>query len=126
MPRNVKRPREPAVLKASKGLEAEVKKAVKEVLDGLCAFQTWPVPTGLGSAQVDCYACVPVKFHDVVVGLFIAIETKREGLNTATKRQEHVLDRVASAFGVPLLISTTDKDAIEALIMDAAHDRLRS
>jgi len=107
----------------AKALEAKVKQTVKGILAKLGAYAVWPVPTGYGSTLVDCYACVPVTItKDMVghtVGVFVAIETKREGIETATPRQDTVLASVGYAGGVPLLLNSSNAAVVEATLLEA-------
>jgi len=110
-------------------LERVVKKAVKKALTGFHAYQFWPVPCGIGASTVDCIACVPVEITaemvGTVLGVFVAIETKREAtgkptkMQAATKRQDGVLDAVRVAGGVGIVVHSTSIDATQDAIIGA-------
>ena len=80
--------------------EARTKKMLKAYLDKRAAYQFWAVQTGYGQATVDCLACID--------GQFWAIETKREGVEEPTKRQELVLKAVHAAGGIACLVTIRD------------------
>lgn len=106
------KPREP------KGaLEASVKRHAKRALETKQAYQFWPVQTGYGAATLDCLACVPITITaDMVgrqVGVFVAIETKREGVKQVTSRQAETMRTVRKAAGVALMVNEPDSAAIE-------------
>lgn len=69
--------------------EGRVKQKLKTWLTCAGVYQFWPVQTGLGAATVDCLCC----FN----GQFVAIETKREGVEKLTKRQELVMKQMRQA-----------------------------
>jgi len=110
-------------------LEAVVKKTTKQVLDEWGAYMFWPVPTGFGAHTVDCLACVPIKITlDMVgrtMGLFVAIETKREGINKPTEAQQAVFDKVAAAKGSTVLVNKATVGEVKGLILKAVLDGVK-
>lgn len=90
-------------------LEAAVKMRLRANLAALDAYQFWAVQMGMGAATVDCLACVPIviRLEDVgrTLGLFVAAECKRPGIDEPTARQSTVLDQVRAAGGVALLVN---------------------
>ena len=110
-------------------LEAVVKKTVKQVLNEWGAYAFWPVPTGFGAHTVDCLACVPIKITPGMVGktmgLFVAIETKREGVNKPTEAQQAVFDKVAAAKGSTVLVNKAGITEVRNLILKAVLDGVK-
>ena len=80
--------------------EGRVKNKLKEYLKAADAFQFWPVQVGLGAATVDCLVCWN--------GKFVVIETKREGVERPTKRQELVMKQMRRA-GAETWLVTLDE-----------------
>jgi len=110
-------------------LEAVVKKSVKSVLNEWGAYDCWPVPRGFGARTVDCLACVPMKITPGMVGktvgLFVAIEAKREGVNKPTKAQQAVFDKVIAAKGSTVLVNKAAVDEVRSLILKAVLDGVK-
>lgn len=96
-------------------IEKHVKKALKEHLEKIGAYQYWPVPTGYGAASIDCFFCYE--------GLFFAVETKRPGVNEATARQQHVLADVATSGGGVCVENAPALPAVKAMIANALQRR---
>lgn len=89
------------------GPESKIKAKIKAYLDSIGAYHVWPVPTGYGSAMVDCYACIK--------GKFFAIEVKVPGKHP-TPRQDLVLINVREADGVALVVWSVDD--VKGSLMD--------
>lgn len=83
-------------------LEKENQKAVMKALKGLDAYTVKTVITSRNGVS-DIIACLPKKITQEMVGqtlgLYVAIEMKREGLN-ARPLQDHKLKKVRDAGGI--------------------------
>lgn len=77
--------------------EGVEKKAIKEFLEKLGAYQFWPVQTGRGKDTLDCLACISGKFWAIEVKSEDAALGARHG---ATKRQVLRLEEVEDAGGL--------------------------
>ena len=89
--------------------EAKVKKAVRQVLDGLGAYYVMPVTNGYGSQGApDFLVCVK--------GRFFGIECKA-GKNKPTALQELNLNRIIEAGGVALVIREDDIKYLLSLLI---------
>ena len=123
-PKRQRKPRESVALNSILKSEKDVKAAIKKALSFLGAFQVSPVPTGMGSPMVDHFACVPVNItQDMIgrtIGVFVAIEAKREGVNAPTERQAKVLRSAIDAGGAALLIASGSVLEVEDAIIVAA------
>lgn len=97
--------------------EKDVKKALKEYLKSIGAYQYWPVPMGYGSTSVDVFFCYK--------GLFFAVETKRSDVSTPTDRQGQVLRDVAAASGGQCLENDPSLHTVVAMI-DLGFARARA
>jgi hypothetical protein len=109
-------------------LEEKVKAAVKDVLKGWGCYQYWPVKaTPLGTKTVDCLACIPVKITKemvgTVLGVFVAIETKRTKIDKPTGAQGEVLRQVRKAGGGAALVHTVHDMEIEDGLIRAIEER---
>ena len=82
-------------------LESKVKKAVKERLKEIGAYQFWPVQMGLGTVTLDCLG-----FYQ---GRGYAVETKRTG-RQLTMRQEQTAEKMRAA-GAEVFVIDTVEDA---------------
>lgn len=88
--------------------EAKVKKAVRQVLDGLGAYYVMPVTGGYGrQGAPDFLVCLN--------GQFIGIETKA-GKGRLTALQEMNLKQIIDAGGVSLVIREDDVKYIPSLL----------
>lgn len=88
--------------------EADVKKAVKKILDKHGAYWFMPVPTGYGVQGVpDFIVCV--------AGKFIAIETKF-GKNKLTTYQEKHRENIQKANGVHLVITELTISTLDSML----------
>ena len=108
-------------------LEKKVKEAVKAVLKGWGCYQFWPVQSGIGAHTVDCLACIPVRITEemvgTVLGVFVAIETKRTKVDKPTGAQGEVLKQVSRAGGGAALIHTVHDMEIEDGLIRAIEER---
>lgn len=89
--------------------EAKVKKAVRQVLDGLGAYYVMPVTGGYGKQGApDFLVCLN--------GKFIGIETKA-GKGKLTALQEMNLKQIIGAGGVSLVIREDDVKFLPSLLL---------
>lgn len=89
--------------------EAKVKKAVRQVLDGLGAYYVMPVTGGYGrQGAPDFLVCLN--------GQFIGIETKA-GKGRLTALQEMNLKQIIEAGGVSLVIREDDVKYLPSLLL---------
>lgn len=89
--------------------EAKVKKAVRQVLDGLGAYYVMPVTGGYGKQGApDFLVCLK--------GKFIGIETKA-GKGRLTALQEMNLKQIIGAGGVSLVIREDDVKYLPSLLL---------
>lgn len=89
--------------------EAKVKKAVRQVLDGLGAYYVMPVTGGYGKQGApDFLVCLN--------GKFIGIETKA-GKGRLTALQEMNLKQIIEAGGVSLVIREDDVKYLPSLLL---------
>jgi hypothetical protein len=80
--------------------EGRVKAKLKKQLVAYGYYQEWHVPVGYGKQGVDCLVCA----H----GRFIAIECKREGIETPTPRQAAVMREMRKAGALTYLVTMQD------------------
>lgn len=71
--------------------EKLVKEAVKKYLREIGAYYFMPVQMGYGATTLDFLVCYQ--------GMFFGIETKREGVNSATLQQACVMRDIARSGG---------------------------
>ncbi len=90
--------------------DGRVKKAHKDYFDSMGWYHYWPIPMGMGGPIVDCLLCVE--------GKFVAIEVKKPGTCTPTKRQGFVLKRVHQSGGISF--TTDDLDRTIKYLQDHA------
>lgn len=88
--------------------EKNVKEAVKKYLKSIKAWYYMPVSVGYGIASLDFFVC-----HN---GRFYGIETKREGVNKMTPRQECTMREIAEAGGGVCLENSMGLENVKALI----------
>lgn len=95
--------------------EAKVKKAVRQVLDGLGAYYVMPVTGGYGKQGApDFLVCL----H----GKFIGIETKA-GKGRLTALQEMNLKQIIEAGGVSLVIREDDVKYLPSLLTGECYEK---
>ena len=115
----------PKIKQVNDNLEAEVKGAIKKILSHRGAYWHMPLPPG-NLNTVDFLCCIPtVVTEDMVgtrIGVFVAIEAKRVGVNEPTEKQAKTLEQIAKAGGASMLISTTDLLDIANIIDDEIGD----
>ena len=88
--------------------EAKVKKAVRQVLDGLGAYYVMPVTGGFGNQGApDFLICIK--------GRFFGIECKA-GKNKPTALQELNLKRIIESGGVALVVREDDVKYLPSLL----------
>jgi hypothetical protein len=97
--------------RAAKVLEASVKKAVKERLEEIGAYQHWPVQYGWGKRTLDCIGCYR--------SLYFAVETKKPG-KLPTLNQKTTMQQIQDAGGLVFVVDTVEK------ARDLFNDRLQS
>ena len=86
--------------------EGKVKKAVRAVLQGYCAYYHMPVQNGMGMPTLDFVGCD--------VGRYYAIETKAKG-KKLTPSQEHTAEAMRGAGAKVFVIDDTTQEALEEL-----------
>ncbi len=101
--------------------EGRVKKKVNELLKASGVWYFTPVSNGMGTHGIpDKICCVPVKVTAKMVGrqlgLFLAIETKRDATTTPTKRQEMQLKSIRDAGGMAILVNNERLPSLETLL----------
>lgn len=95
--------------------EAKVKKAVRQVLDGLGAYYVMPVTGGYGKQGApDFLVCLN--------GKFIGIETKA-GKGRLTALQEMNLKQIIEAGGVSLVIREDDVKYLPSLLTGECYEK---
>lgn len=95
--------------------EAKVKKAVRQVLDGLGAYYVMPVTGGYGKQGApDFLVCLK--------GKFIGIETKA-GKGRLTALQEMNLKQIIEAGGVSLVIREDDVKYLPSLLTGECYEK---
>jgi hypothetical protein len=95
--------------------EAKVKKAVRQVLDGLGAYYVMPVTGGYGKQGApDFLVCLK--------GKFIGIETKA-GKGRLTALQELNLKQIIEAGGVSLVIREEDVKYLPSLLTGECYEK---
>lgn len=91
--------------------EADVKKRVKEILDGMGAWWFMYVPTGYGVAGVPDFLCC-------IKGRFFAIETKF-GNKQPTALQHAQMRRINAADGPVFVVNEKNVEQLEDWIRTA-------
>ena len=111
----------PKIKQVGQNLEARVKDTVRAILKAKGAFYHMPVPIPPNSKDVvDFHCCVPVVITQAMVGsrigLYVAIEAKREGVNAPTDKQQETLRHVRAAGGMAALVNVEDEDMAKRII----------
>ena len=97
--------------------EADVKKAIKKILDDAGAWYFMPVSAGYGKHGIPDFVCC-------LYGRFLAIEAKHNG-NMPTALQAKVLKDIAEHGGGVLVIDETNIYLLQKAIQDARSHPIR-